>query len=144
MLNHLSTKLLTRRSDIIMTSTLSITLTPKDDFIPISFAFLTPKNIQQWITYRNKFRSEREQCKDHSKDFSEDELDESILVVGNMGEGFSLASSSGFEYDKKDDDIVKHLPRTLLSAPLRPDLTGLLSKKDRRIYNIQKVKWECE
>jgi len=34
-LNHLSTKFIARRSDIIVSSTLSITLTPQDDgFVP--------------------------------------------------------------------------------------------------------------
>ena len=37
-LNHLNTKFLTRRSDIIISSTLSITLTPQDNFKPTSFA----------------------------------------------------------------------------------------------------------
>lgn len=52
MLNHLSTKLLTRRSDIIVSSTLSITLTPQDDFTPTSFAKLTREDIDRWIHYR--------------------------------------------------------------------------------------------
>ena len=38
-LNHLNTKFIARRSDIIVSSTLSITLTPLDDqFMPIQFA----------------------------------------------------------------------------------------------------------
>ena len=36
----------------------------------------------------------------------------------------------------------KNLPNCLLSAPLRPDIASLLNERERRKYNIQKVKYE--
>ena len=59
MLNHLSTKFLARRSDIIVSSTLSIALTPVENYKPTQFALLTPEYILHWIHFRNKFRAER-------------------------------------------------------------------------------------
>ena len=53
MLNHLQTTFLARRSDIIVSSTLSITLTPKDDeFIPTSFARIENDEITDWVNLR--------------------------------------------------------------------------------------------
>ena len=57
MLNHLNTKFLTRRSDIIVSSTLSFTLTPQDDFLPTSFAKLTREEIDKYVDYRSEFRA---------------------------------------------------------------------------------------
>ena len=61
-----------------------------------------------------------------------------------MGEQSRSASLSMFESPSNVNNNGDHLPRTLLSAPLRPDLAGLLSYQDRRIYDIQKAKWEVE
>ena len=58
MLNHLQTTFLARRSDIIVSSTLSITLTPKDDeFIPTSFARIENDEITDWVNLRQEFRA---------------------------------------------------------------------------------------
>ena len=59
---------------------------------------------------------------------------------------YSVADSAGNDNvaQRVLVDQYKKLPRTLLSAPLRPDLAGLLSENDRRQYNIQKIKWEAE
>lgn len=57
-LNHLSTKFIARRSDIIVSSTLSITLTPEDDgFVPIKFAKIGVDEINKFVAKRSIFRS---------------------------------------------------------------------------------------
>ena len=58
-LNHLDTKLLARRSDIIVSSTLSITLTPVDDdgYKPSQFAKVTPKQIWEYSMLRQEYRA---------------------------------------------------------------------------------------
>ena len=59
-LNHLSTKFIARRSDIIVSSTLSITLTPEDDgFVPCKFAFINADEIRDYVNLRQTFRSSR-------------------------------------------------------------------------------------
>lgn len=57
MLNHLNTKFLTRRSDIIVSSTLSVTLTPVEDFVPTSLANMTPEDRDSWVEHRSRFRA---------------------------------------------------------------------------------------
>jgi len=57
-LNHLDTKLLARRSDIIVSSTLSITLTPEDDaFSPTEFAKIEPTKIWEYSMLRQEYRA---------------------------------------------------------------------------------------
>ena len=56
MLNHLNTKSLTRRSDIIVSSTLSITLSPENDFKPINLATLDPAGVESWVDQRAQYR----------------------------------------------------------------------------------------
>jgi len=58
-LNHLDTKFLSRRSDIIVSSTLSITLTPMDDdrFKPKNFAKMDQEEITEYVDLRNEYRS---------------------------------------------------------------------------------------
>ena len=57
-LNHLTTKLTVRRSDIIVSSTLSITLTPIDDgFVPTHFALIESAEIWDYVMLKNAYRS---------------------------------------------------------------------------------------
>ena len=57
-LNHLSTKFIARRSDIIVSSTLSITLTPQDDTVePIHFALINADEIWEYVMLRQVYRS---------------------------------------------------------------------------------------
>ena len=57
MLTHLPTKYVARRSDIIVSSTLSITLTPQADlFESKRLALMSDDEILPWITKRNEFR----------------------------------------------------------------------------------------
>ena len=57
-LNHLDTKFLARRSDIIVSSTLSITLTPIDDgYVPAPFAKLDARQIADYVALRQEYRS---------------------------------------------------------------------------------------
>ena len=55
--HHLNTKLIARRSDIIVSSTMSITLAPQDDFVPMTFADLTRENVDEWIEKREQYRA---------------------------------------------------------------------------------------
>ena len=57
-LNHLSTKFLARRSDIIVTSTLSLTLTPEDDgYVPTHFALIDEAGIWEYVMKRQEYRA---------------------------------------------------------------------------------------
>ena len=57
-LNHLSTKFLARRSDIIVTSTLSLTLTPEDDgYVPAQFALIDEPGIWEYVMKRQEYRA---------------------------------------------------------------------------------------
>lgn len=52
-LNHLSTKFIARRSDIIVSSTLSITLTPQDNTVePVHFALINADEIWEYVMLR--------------------------------------------------------------------------------------------
>ena len=57
-LNHLSTKFIARRSDIIVSSTLSITLTPIDDvYEPAHFAIMDDDAIWEYTKLKNEYRA---------------------------------------------------------------------------------------
>lgn len=52
------TRFVTRRSDIVVSSTLSITLTPQDSaFEPVDIRRLTDEELTEWIDKRNEFRA---------------------------------------------------------------------------------------
>ena len=54
MLNHLPTKFVTRRSDIIVSSTMSITLTPQDDeYVPQNTNSMNEDQICEWVNLRH-------------------------------------------------------------------------------------------
>ena len=58
LLTHLNTKFLARRSDIIVSSTLSITLTPTEDkFTAKKKAKMTDEEVVEWIDKRQEFRA---------------------------------------------------------------------------------------
>lgn len=57
-LNHLSTKFIARRSDIIVSSTLSVTLTPQgEEFEPAHFARIDSDDIWDYVMLRQEYRS---------------------------------------------------------------------------------------
>ena len=57
-LTQLPTKFVARRSDIIVSSTLSITLTPLDDgYKAKNLALLSDDEIRQWVDKRQEFRA---------------------------------------------------------------------------------------
>lgn len=57
-LNALPTKFVARRSDIIVSSTLSITLTPIDDgFVPQNFAKIDNDQTEDYVRLRNEYRA---------------------------------------------------------------------------------------
>lgn len=58
LLTHLPTKFLARRSDIIVSSTLSFTLTPTEEkFIPMKKALMNDAEVTDWIDKRQEFRA---------------------------------------------------------------------------------------
>lgn len=57
-LNHLSTRFIARRSDIIVSSTLSITLTPmEEDYTPTPFSMVDEQQIWEYVMLRQEYRS---------------------------------------------------------------------------------------
>ena len=57
-MNHLSTRFIARRSDIIVSSTLSITLTPIDDTVePIHFSLIDADGIWDYVMLRQEYRA---------------------------------------------------------------------------------------
>ena len=57
LLTHKPIKFVARRSDIIVSSTLSITLTPADsDYRPLDKAVLTPEQLSTWCDKRCVYR----------------------------------------------------------------------------------------
>ena len=58
LLTHLNTKFLARRSDIIVSSTLSITLTPTEDiYCKKKMAKMTEEEVVEWVDKRQEFRA---------------------------------------------------------------------------------------
>ena len=57
-LSHLQTKFFTRRSDIIVSSTMSITLTPQDDeYQAKNTNAYSEKEIADWVDLRHEYRA---------------------------------------------------------------------------------------
>lgn len=57
LLTHKPVKFVARRSDIIVSSTLSITLTPADsDYRPLDKGILSPEQLSIWCHKRHEFR----------------------------------------------------------------------------------------
>lgn len=57
LLTHKPVKFVARRSDIIVSSTLSITLTPADsDYRPLDKGVLNPEQLSIWCHKRHEFR----------------------------------------------------------------------------------------
>lgn len=58
LLTQLPTKFLARRSDIIVSSTLSFTLTPiESQFRPLDKALMTDDEVTEWVDKRQEFRA---------------------------------------------------------------------------------------
>ena len=60
LLTHLTTKDLARRSDIIVSSTLSITFTPQAEYsyVPQKLAHITQEEAKEWVDKRAIFRAD--------------------------------------------------------------------------------------
>ena len=56
-LDHDTTKSVARRSDSIVTSTMSFTLLPVDDFKKINFSVLTAEEVKEWVDTRHNYRA---------------------------------------------------------------------------------------
>ena len=59
MLKHSLTKFLSRRSDILVSSTMSITLTPMDEFMPTSTNNMKmgDADLERWVNLRHEYRA---------------------------------------------------------------------------------------
>lgn len=57
-LNHLNVKFRARRSDIIISSTMSVTLTPIESLVvPTHFALISQTDLIKYVMLRNEFRA---------------------------------------------------------------------------------------
>lgn len=56
-LDHDTTKAVARRSDSIVSSTMSFTLLPVDDFKKINFSVLTAAEVTEWVDRRHAYRA---------------------------------------------------------------------------------------
>lgn len=59
MLHSLNTKFVARRSDVIVSSTMSFTMTPVDAFDKIQLASFNREEIKQWVDIRQESRREK-------------------------------------------------------------------------------------
>ena len=158
-LNHLNTKFIARRSDIIVNSTLSVTLTPTgDDFEPTAFALVGVDEIWDYVMLRQEYRAHHIQSNsldhkfkqyDDNSCYSENSEDSdlampepgsfgSFLEDGQVNEGKDVSSEKIASMSRK-----KFIPPTLLNEPIKnPKQVLQLNTKEKRLYNIQKQKWE--
>ena len=76
LLNHLPTKQITRRSDIMVTSTLSFSLFPKRILVPgTNFALMTQEDIDQYLKKRSEIRAKCEHSITQSKERNKSAMD---------------------------------------------------------------------
>ena len=132
----MSTKFIARRSDIIVSSTLSITLTPQGDSVePAHFAEVGSQEIEDYVMLRQEYRAtqvesnrlpkvgERTGCTMESSMASiqkdEDESDYSEFDDNSVEE----------RHENKLGNLTYQLPRTLLSEPLEKKLVNRLTHK---------------
>lgn len=155
-LNHLNTKFIARRSDIIVSSTLSITLTPIDDmFVPAHFAFIDAEGIWDYVMKRQEYRAygvvsntlpkpgalmNQDYSDESSAERSDDAVSRSAMTYSAFEEDQKM-----FETDEKNSNNtvpMVRLPATLQSEPLDPKKVPFLSVRERRMYNLQKRQYE--
>mgnify|MGYP000883406868 CR=1 FL=1 len=123
-LNHLTTKLTVRRSDIIVSSTLSITLTPIDDgFVPTHFALIESEEIWDYVMLKNAYRSSLVSSNSLPKLVKKhfQESSQSDEEIGSMSDPDidSFFEENQEEAVLSENSTVKlRLPSTLLSQPL--------------------------
>ncbi len=119
-LSHLSTKFIARRSDIIVSSTLSITLTPideKDDHRPTTFANIDAQGIQDYIKLKAECRALNVQTNNikmkwkkdnhhHTRSVSLLEMESSIQHVdkSSIDKDDSSIDSMFMDAQKQDDE----------------------------------------
>ena len=159
-LNHLGTKFIARRSDIIVSSTLSITLAPEDDkVVPAYFSRLTAEGIKTYVDGRSRYRALS--VASNTLPQKRGEADSSVERIAIESESESEGEAEGFEEFKAkqaEQEQAEHarrttvkagiqesrfqLPRTLLTAPLNPARVARLRGKDKKLYNLQKSKHE--
>ena len=175
-LNHLSTKFIARRSDIIVSSTLSMTLTPlADEFKPTQFSFISDREIWNYVLLRQQYRSfSIRSNRLTSLNPPENDSDNSSFDGNKLhNQQNDDADSLGSFFDENQDPYSAHsvndnspeaklgdmhhnrhqmasflqqkvslLPATLLSKPLDQKQVMRLGKKEKRMYTMQKSKWE--
>ena len=158
-LNHLSTKFIARRSDIIVSSTLSVTLAPEDDgFEPSKFALLNEKEIWMYVVLRQEYRAYQIKSNTLPKNdryysrHSKYNADVSTPLTSFAGiKEEDSECDSYFEENQNVDmsQFQRHsnkgkekLPPTLLSEPLDLRIRESLSKKELRLYKLQTSKYD--
>ena len=134
-LDHDSTKFFARRSDIIVSSTMSITFMPVDDFKKINFSEISAEEIKQWVdmkqTYRAAFIKQAKLPPEYDfglmsefSDYSDPEVFSSLYEDEEDEEGKDPMNLDAFK-EKQGSTFgvgrgMKSLPDTLLSQPLPP------------------------
>lgn len=137
-LNHLSTKFIARRSDIIVSSTLSITLTPQQDdsVAPAHFAKVESQEIEDYVMLRQEYRASQVESNRLPKPAGErngGSIESSVASRQNEEDdsNYSEFDDNSVEerYDLKVGNLTYQLPRTLLSEPLEKKLINRLTQK---------------
>lgn len=162
-LNHLPTKFIARRSDIIISSTLSFTLTPIEyNSTPTHFALVTLDEKDDYVMQRNVFRAlnvtsnELPIPKKIRGSNVTDWINSSLSVDERSG---SDEGSDPFELNESDishasspsgsavpshftSEMRVRLPETLLNELLPPNMVARLRLRDKKMYNMQKSRYE--
>lgn len=158
-LNHLNTKFRARRSDIIVSSTLSITLTPIESLVsPTHFCTITSEEKDLYVQQRNKYRALSILSNDLPKRKGRrGSRTPAYWLLSSYGSNFYSSNFSEepqsqlFEESDSNDEnesgytIKSHhyiMPATLLNEPLHPNQVERLKPKDYKLYNLQKGKYE--
>jgi len=157
-LNHLNTRFIARRSDIIVSSTLSITLTPIDDgFEPAHFALINDDEIASYVMLRQEFRaqsiSSNKICKQaitqsrrslfksaNTEPSKEDSIFSEDSIVSEYFDEEQGAAGDPAS-DLKVSEPRYRLPATLLAEPMADRKVVGLSVKEQRLYKMQKMKY---
>jgi len=164
-LTHLPTRFVFRRSDILVSSTLSITLTPLErGFERKNLVEMTEEELTRWIDLRYEFTSKNikhQVLPHHGSNYCPAYYTNLLRMTMKAGQSPQFQSSStpseaaGFIFRQQTDMAAtilkgpsdeappsKLLPACLLREPLTPEQQQLLHDEERRQYNMQKAKHE--
>lgn len=104
-LNHLNTKFIARRSDIIVSSTLSITMSPLEDgFTPVEFANVTRRQIDEYVERRQEFRALSVQSNSLASHKKREPAAHPLLKVNSTFTGSMSSISQGEDYTSQQED----------------------------------------